>query len=66
MEWPLDIKASKDFNSFFISWKCSPVVGSSKIKSAFSLVLPFTKNEASLILCASPPDRVEDDWPKVT
>jgi hypothetical protein len=36
------------------------VVGSSKTNNAFSFVAPFTKKEASFILCASPPESVED------
>ncbi len=66
MECPLAISSSKDFNNFLMSWKCSPVVGSSKMNRAFSFVFPFTKKEASLMRCASPPERVEEDCPKVT
>ena len=29
-------------------------------------MFPLTKKEASLILCASPPERVEDDCPSLT
>ena len=49
-----------------MSWKCKPVVGSSKINKVFSLFFPFNKNEANLILWASPPESVDDDWPTLT
>ena len=38
----------KEVNSFFISLKCSPVVGSSKINKMLPWLLPLPKNEASL------------------
>ena len=36
------------------------------MKNVFSIWSPLPINEANLILCASPPDRVLDDWPNDT
>ena len=66
MECPNSIRRLKDFISFFMSWKCNPVVGSSKINKVFSLLFPLSKKEASLILWASPPERVDEDYPSLT
>ena len=66
IECPNSINKLKDFISFLISWKWSPVVGSSKIKRVFSFEYPFNKKEANLILCASPPDKVDEDCPSLT
>ena len=60
------MRALNEANNFLISWKWRPVVGSSKINSALSLVFPFTKKEANFILWASPPDKVEEDCPNWT
>src|SRR5690554_1302007 len=64
-ECPTSIKRFKEINNLFTSSKCKPVVGSSKINIVLVGVLAFTKNEANLIRCASPPDKVEDDCPIV-
>ena len=52
--------------NFFISSVCKPVVGSSKINIPFLLLFDLPRNKASLILCASPPERVEELWPSLT
>ena len=49
-----------------MSWKCKPVVGSSKMNNTFSLLSDFDRNDANFIRWASPPDRVEEDCPSVT
>ena len=49
IECPFFINALNDFNNFLISWKCKPVVGSSKINSDLLCLVPFTKNDANLI-----------------
>ena len=60
--WPRSISWLNDFKSVFISWKCKPVVGSSKIKrvdSCFSLL----RKKASFTRWFSPPESVEEDCP---
>ena len=64
--WPCSIRALKERSSLLMSWKWSPVVGSSKIKTILSLVVPLPINEASLILWASPPERVVEGCPSAT
>lgn len=58
--FPFFTSALKAANSFRISWKCNPVVGSSKIKSVFVAKFPLPKKLASLIRCASPPLSVDE------
>ena len=65
IELPASIKWLKDFSSLLISWKCKPVVGSSKINSEFWLFSDLVRKDASLILYASPPLRVLEDCPNV-
>ena len=48
-----------------MSWKCKPVVGSSNINNTLSFELPWLMKDANFILCASPPERVAEDWPNV-
>lgn len=60
--FPLSASVWRICKSFSISWKCSPVVGSSKIKIVCE-VERFESSVASLILCASPPERVVEDCP---
>ena len=66
MECPISIKARKETKSFVMSWKCSPVVGSSKINKVFPCDLPLPKKEASFTRWASPPLNVLDDCPSFT
>ena len=49
-------------NSFFISWECNPVVGSSNINKLFPVGF-FCNSLASFTRAASPPDRVGALWP---
>ena len=51
-------------NRCLISWKCRPVVGSSRIYKVFP-VEGRTSSLASLIRWASPPDKVVEDWPSL-
>ena len=55
--FPYDTSLCKISRSFFMSSKCKPVVGSSKIYKVFPVCL-FDNSFDSLILCASPPERV--------
>ena len=65
IEWPFDNNELNDCNNFFMSLKCSPVVGSSKTKRILLVLFPFDKKEAIFVLCASPPLRVFEDWPNL-
>ena len=47
-----------------MSWKWSPVVGSSKMNIMCLLSLSFDRNEASFTRWLSPPESVDDDCPR--
>ena len=64
--WPRAIKASKAASSFEMSWKWSPVVGSSKVNITPPCAESLVRNDASLTRWLSPPERVEEDWPSFT
>jgi len=48
IECPLSIRALNESSNFLISWKCKPVVGSSKINREGLIFLSLPKYEASL------------------
>ena len=64
--WPFAINAFRAFSSLAMSWKCKPVVGSSKMKSVGFTSCPFVRKEESLMRCASPPLSVLLLWPSFT
>ena len=48
-----------------MSWKCRPVVGSSRMYSVRP-VSRFESSSDSFTRCASPPESVVADWPSRT
>ena len=65
MVCPRWIRALNAASSFEMSWKCSPVVGSSKMNMTPPCAESFVRNEASFTRWLSPPERVDDDCPSL-
>lgn len=66
MVCPFCINASNERSNFLISWKCNPVVGSSKINSNGWAEFSFNRNDANFTRWLSPPESVEEDCPSFT
>lgn len=62
---PRSIRALNAASSLLMSWKCSPVVGSSKMNITPPWALSLVRNDASFTRWLSPPERVDDDCPSL-